>query len=798
MAASWVTLSVAVTCSGGVLELAGRGRVPEYAIVRAADAAPSVVYAAEELRDFTERMTGARLEIVTDAGSLPQKAIVLGRTRYGFPPASRALGEEGFRLVAQPPHLLVVGSDVRGVLYGVYELLERFGGCRWYAAGHTVVPACTVFSVPDALDETQVPAFLCRDVHWRDYLDGDFASRNRANGTLNGLKERHGGNTWRFGGGLGNCHTFNTLLPPSRYFESHPEYYSLVGGRRLKDRTQLCLTNPDVLRLVTSNVLERIRRDPGARFFGVSQNDWNNWCECPSCKAVDEEERSHAGTMIRFVNAVAEAVEREFPDKIIETLAYQYTRHAPAKTRPRRNVIPCLCSIECDFARPLEESPCPENVAFLKDVEAWRRQTDCLYVWDYVTNFRCYPHPFPNVRTLQANVRFFRDSGVKMLFEQGATQGRHAGFAEVKGWLLAKWMWNPDLPLEPLLDDFFNGYYGKAAPFVRAVFDEANRREAAYAAADVSHTMKIYEDVTALSCRKALDDAFVEWAREQMKKAERTAAAQDRDIAQTAADPARRSFSYNVRMTAFSFDYIRLERLRRGLHLDLTARPRTRASGCVVAQPSHEDEMRTLARSLLARMDEAKDIRITNGDENHGQAAIIRQWRILASGEGGAKRRPFTPFGTVPDSAFALNREGEWAHRCEDPAAEDGRAVSISPSRSGWTVTFDLNNVTFRAEQTYTLKVRARVSKKAGSCGNAFWAGVYSNEAGKGRGQITVTTEAVPGDGYQWYDVLTWTPGRDEYFWIGVGPFDTKIGSPVEGVWVDEILIEECQGAHDN
>lgn len=779
IATPFVALLAFATCHGGVLELAVRGHAPEYAIVRAAKASPSVVYAAEELRDFTERMTGVRLPIMTDEGPLPKKAIMLGRSRD----SSDEFGEDGFRLVARPPHLFVEGSDVRGVLYGVYELLERFGGCRWYASWHTVVPEREAFCVPDTLDDTQTPAFLCRDVHWWDYFNGDFAIRNRANGGMNGLQARHGGNTWRFGGGLGNCHTFNALLPPWKYFDEYPEYYSLVGGKRLKERTQLCLTNPDVLRLVTSNVLARIRKDPGAKFYGVSQNDWSNWCECPSCKAVDDEEKSHAGTMVRFVNAVAEAVEKEFPGKMIETLAYQYTRHAPAKTRLRHNVVPCLCSIECDFARPLDRSPDRENVGFLKDILDWSRQTDLLYVWDYVTDFRCYPHPFPNVQTLQANVKFFRDHGVKMLFEQGASQGRHAGFAELKCWLLAKWMWNPDLPLEPLLDDFFNGYYGKAAPFVRAVFDEANLREAAYAAADAAHTLKIYEDVTAKSCREALDDEFVAWARAQMRKAEAAVAG---EIA---------VYSYNVRMTAFSFDYIRLERLCRGVRLDFTKRD---GHGNDEARPSQEDEMRSLARSLLARMDEAKDIRITNGEAKHRQAATIRRWKALAYGEALSKRRAFVPFGTVPDSAFNINREGEWAQCCDDPEAADGHAISISTARSGWTVTFDLDNVTFRPNKNYTLKVRARVSKKTRAAGNAFWAGVYSNEARRGRGQITVTTDAVSDDGYQWYDVVTWVPGRNEYFWIGVGPFDAKIGSPVEGVWVDEILIEECKVSHDN
>ena len=765
-----VLCAVAAAWSASALDLAVRGRAPEYAIVRAADASPSVVYAAEELRDFTERMTGVRLPIVTDEGPLPPKAIVLRKN---------ASGDDAFRLVARPPHLYVEGSDVRGVLYGVYELLERYGGCRWYASWHTVVPARDAFSVPDDLDDAQAPAFLCRDVHWWDYFKGDFAARNRVNGGLNKLKERHGGNTWRFGGGLGNCHTFERLLPPDKYFDEHPEYFSMVNGVRLKERTQLCLTNPDVLRLVTSNVLARIRKDPGAKFYGVSQNDWRNWCECPACKAVDDEEGSHAGTVVRFVNAIAEAVEKEFPDKIIETLAYQYTRHAPKKTKLRHNVIPCLCSIECDFSRPLATSPCPDNVSFLKDIEDWNRQTDCLYVWDYVTDFRCYPHPFPNVYVMQENVKFFRDHGVKMLFEQGACQGRHAGFAELKGWLLAKWMWNPDLPAEPLIADFFNGYYGKAAPIVRAVFDEAHRREAAYVGTDPSRTLKIYEDVTSAKCREVLDDDFVAWAQEQMKKAEEAVSGEP---------PV---YSYNVRMTAFSFDYIRLERLRRGKALDFTNRPTT-AGGSQLA--ATEKEMQTLAQSLLARMDEAKDIRLSSGNVKDRHAATVRAWKAVAAScdpPGGRARAPRAPFGTIPESSLHIAKEGEWADYRDDPAARDGRAIRISNVHYGWCVTFHMDNVKFRPGHTYTLKARVRVEKKPGVSGKAFWAGVYSNELRKGCGQITVKTDALRDDGYVWYTVATWKPGREEYFWIGVGQFDKKVGAAVESVWVDEILIEE-------
>ena len=67
------------------------------------------------------------------------------------------------------------------------------------------------------------------------------------------------------------------------------------------------------------------------------------------------------GTLLRFVNAVADAVAERYPDVLVDTLAYQYTRNVPKLTRPRRNVIIRLCSIECCFRHPLTDETCPEN-----------------------------------------------------------------------------------------------------------------------------------------------------------------------------------------------------------------------------------------------------------------------------------------------------------------------------------------------------------------------------------------------------------------------------------------------------
>ena len=74
----------------------------------------------------------------------------------------------------------------------------------------------------------------------------------------------------------------------------------------------------------------------------MSQNDNTSYCQCDACKKVIAEEGSPSGPIIRFVNEVA----KRFPDKIISTLAYQYSRQAPKITKPADNVQIMLCTIE--------------------------------------------------------------------------------------------------------------------------------------------------------------------------------------------------------------------------------------------------------------------------------------------------------------------------------------------------------------------------------------------------------------------------------------------------------------------
>ena len=204
------------------------------------DPRPSETYAAAELKAWTAK--------------LGEKDVAAEIAR------DDSLGEDGFRLRVADGRLTVSGGK-RGVLYGVYEALERFGGIRWLSLSTTVVPEKGGFKLPASLDEVQKPAFELRQPLWYDAMKNpDLAARLKLNSSQ--LQERHGGCSHLFDTVLRNCHTFLRLISPEEYFGAHPEYFSEVNGKRRKEYSQLCLTNPDVLRIVTEKVIERIEANP--------------------------------------------------------------------------------------------------------------------------------------------------------------------------------------------------------------------------------------------------------------------------------------------------------------------------------------------------------------------------------------------------------------------------------------------------------------------------------------------------------------------------------------------------------
>jgi hypothetical protein len=443
----------AVSC--GVREeafvLAEGGRT-EYRIVLSSGATQDEARAAGWLRSAVEEISGAALPIASDDTPVSDKEIILGRgRRLADEPLASAvrlggLGEDGFLVKTVGPRLVIAGGGDRGTLRAAAAFLEDPLGCRKFGKDAFVRPKRARIAIPP-LDRREVPVFAYREILMPDAFDDDYADWHGIDNRR--VRDREWGLF---------VHTFKTLVPPEKYFAAHPEYFTEQNGIRIPD-AQLCLTNPDVLKIVVAGLRERMKAKPEARYWSVSQNDTFSPCRCRACLAMEAKYGGSSGTILEFVNRVA----REFPDKIISTLAYQYSRQAPTGIKPGPNVNIMLCTIECNRSRPIETDPA--NASFVRDIRDWSRLTDDIFLWDYVVQFRNYLDPFPNLRMLQPNLRFFRANGIRMMFEQGSSTAR-SEFHELRTYLLARLLRDPDADVAALTKEFLDGFYGPAAPFI--------------------------------------------------------------------------------------------------------------------------------------------------------------------------------------------------------------------------------------------------------------------------------------------------------------------------------------------
>jgi len=391
-------------------------------------------YAAEELKKY---LSAIGIAVTEAPDAYPMKTAV-----------DPTVGRDGFRITVTEEGLTVSGGNGRGVIYGVYRMLEKFAGVRYFLPGLETLGDGDI--VIDA-DYAYTPVFEMRQSDWQcSNNDEDWCLKNGINRRQ--IPKEHGGHV-RYGTFV---HTMGRLTG--------------IG-----EPNQPCLSDPEMLSRAIASVREILAADPEISIISVSQNDNRNYCKCEKCAAVDAEEGSHAGTLMRFVNAVADDIRDDYPDVVIDTLAYQYTRSVPKITKPRENVCVRLCSIECCFCHPLDDITCKQNLAFFRDIVAWNEICDRIYIWDYVTDFAHYIPTFPNLSVLRENMRFYAEHHVRGMYPEGAHNAPLSGeFAELKAYLLAQLMWNPYMTAveyNRCIDEFMAAYYGEGWRYLRAYVD---------------------------------------------------------------------------------------------------------------------------------------------------------------------------------------------------------------------------------------------------------------------------------------------------------------------------------------
>ncbi|MBN1435829.1 MAG: DUF4838 domain-containing protein [Sedimentisphaerales bacterium] len=503
-------------------------------IVTSPSASPSEIYAAQEMRDFLHE-AGAPLLAIVSSVSHAEHHIFIGYgsdmagSNVGFSVAG--FGDERFRMVIGDDNIAIAGGQPRGTLYGVYAFLEDYVGVRFLTYDDTYVPAIAEEQLVGPVDRSYEPPFsLYRYAGYpMTFQNPVFAVRHRQNAIT--ADESLGGRSAYYVIG----HSFYRQVPIDVYGESHPEYYGLWDGTRRNYylHTHLCVTNPDLVGIVTDAVTNEINQPSNSwrRNYAVSQNDtlWQ-YCQCSECMAVDTAQNSHMGAMLGFVNSIADNFAVSHPDYWIGTLAYGFTRKPPATIVPRDNVQINLCSIEVCQLHSFDDPTCPTNAAFLADLQGWGAKCthDNLLIWNYGLNYNDWLLPYPNLYTFKDNFQTAINNGVKAMYVQlGVGYEDALEMSDLRNYVVMRMLWDPSLDTDDLIDEFVTLHYGQAGPYIRQFLDLVYNyysSEGTHQASCISGQWDLPVDATVASDGldlfiQALDAAENETIRERVEKA---------------------------------------------------------------------------------------------------------------------------------------------------------------------------------------------------------------------------------------------------------------------------------------
>ena len=434
--------------------------IKNYTLVVQDGGAACVRNSADELIEYLEKAT-AGFRIPEGASDYE---IVIGVTDRDTDKVTAARAEvklDGYTLLMDGNRLYITGSCDRGTMYGVYCFLEDYVGVRFLARDTTVIINQDSVEVPAEVHTTHNPTFEMRDTYWYD-MRYDQTTANHANDN-----SFYDSSTpvAEIGGGIGNAGRFVHTI-------------NLLQDLPYQGNVQPCLTDESVYQLVLKNVRAWLDANPEATIISVSQNDSDpgkKGCQCENCKAIDDAEGTPMGSLLTFINRIANDIKDDYPGVYVDTLAYRYTRKAPKTIKPADNVIIRLCSIECCFTHALSDESCAKNKSFKKDIEEWAAICDNLYIWDYTYNAETYFTFFPNFDVLWDNVNFYKDHNVKGVFLEGQQVSVSGEFAELRSYLLAKLLWDPDMTEEAYyayMDEFLQYYYGPGWEKIKSYMEQ--------------------------------------------------------------------------------------------------------------------------------------------------------------------------------------------------------------------------------------------------------------------------------------------------------------------------------------
>ena len=474
--------------------------IPFKSIVLPAVPSAAELAAAEELKLHLEPVAGCKAVISKENAKFAVPAVYLGNTQFSQKSNSRCQisGRDAWRIKRVGRDLVITGTPAVGTLYGVYEFLEKYCGILWLDQYYTHFPVKGTVRIPSKLDVSGKPAFAYRGI-FTTFNEGPgrvrFLIRNRENLFFEDRQAQKELARWGFAPVFGSPGCQDTLW---QYVKQWPEKgmeacYSLnSSGQRVRavgytGPGQVCYTNLKTRQQFIAqlkNFIAADRKKAGKEYpklYCIIQNDVDERCECPGCLAAEKKYGAYAGVLLEFVNAVAQEIQKSYPDVLIQTDAYMNTELPPVRgIRAAENVRVRFTPFSWkknryDSMRPLNM---PGNRQ-ADDCQKWSRIAR-IHIWDYWVLFGSTAGNNAGVIPILAmveNHRLYKKCGSEYVFSECEYPDR-SSFHPLRVWLGYQIKLDPDQPPEALVEKFFKGYYGKAASPMHKLYSLILARQA--------------------------------------------------------------------------------------------------------------------------------------------------------------------------------------------------------------------------------------------------------------------------------------------------------------------------------
>ena len=449
-------------------------------VVYSEGASESLIAAADFMAATIDRMSGSSgVRTAVKKGGESGFSIYVGRAANSALIDLSDVKDDGYKLESKPEGIYIVGKTDDATRNGIYDFLETHLECMYVSPENTYVPLCPTVKL--ALEEKTVnPTITWRKVYQYESVQNGWYERLKMNGTIvkegeNSIELYNEWGTW--------CHSSFEFVPPEKYFDEHPEYYAkFLGKRRYQFNvlgrtfpTHLCYTNEEVYQIAEAELVKRIEANPEVKFWDFSIMDtYFATCRCKECKKFNKEAGSEMGTLLAFLNRLADAIRDDYPDVYLSTLAYQRVKNPPKNMKCAPNLCINVCAFPGTQSYPYStEGGIKASREFAERVVEWGKICDNILVWDYVVNFTHLKLPFPNFEFQKENLEFYLENNIRFVFHQGSREPMDEN-AEMRTYLLSRQLWDKDVDLLALAKKYVAVVYGDAAGLVEEYMDTAN------------------------------------------------------------------------------------------------------------------------------------------------------------------------------------------------------------------------------------------------------------------------------------------------------------------------------------